>query len=744
VDEVHQLVLIDCHVVPPVVSVVAHSLLFAVARSLQQDCNGGEEAVPMRAIEPDVEGFVVRDGMKIGYEVFGDAEPTIFLTPPWAVVHSRMWKAQVAYLARHHRVITADPLGNGRSDRCTDPAAYTHDALIGDIIAVLDAEHVDKAVLVGHCTQALRCLMTAARHPDRVLGVVGIDPNAAALAPPLPSHAVHSHTEELDTDEGWAKDNWHYWRRDYAGYLKFFFGELLVEPHSTKLFEDCVTWGLETTPDVLIATESAPNPPMTAADIEAVLADVRCPVLVINSDEDRCIPVQRGVRLAELVGADTLMLTGAGHLAMGREPVVVNHAIRSFAARWAPAVARRWTRPVNRQRSALFVCSPIGLGHVRRDLAIAEQLRAQRPDLRIDWLAQSPVDGVVAERGERIHPASRWLAGETAHTESEAGEHDLRVFEAVRRMDEILVANFHVFDDVVHDERYDLVVADEGWEVDHFLHENPELKNSAYAWLTDFVGWLPMPDGGDAEAALTADYNAEQLDHIAALPRIRDRAIFVGDPDDIVPDTFGPGMPSIRDWTTSHYDFAGYVTGFDPVDSAVAREELGYRPDDRVCLVTVGGSGVGHHLLRRVVAAYPAAARLVPGLRMVVVAGPRIDPASIPVPDGVDIVGYLPDLFRHLAACDIAVVQGGLTTTMELTSLRRPFIYVPIGNHFEQNIHVRHRLRRHGAGRCLAYQDTDPDQLATAIAEEIDRPVAYRPVPTDGAAKAATLLAQLL
>jgi pimeloyl-ACP methyl ester carboxylesterase/predicted glycosyltransferase len=701
----------------------------------------GEE-VEMRAIEPDVVDFAVRDGRKIGYEVVGTGGPAIFLTPPWSIAHSRIWKAQIAFLARRNRVVTADPLGNGRSDRCVDPAAYTHDELIADTLAVLDAADVERAVLVGHCTQGWRCLKTAARHPDRVLGVVAIAPNAAALTPPLPARSVYSHTDELDTDDGWAKDNWHYWRRDYPGFLDFFYRQLLVEDHSTKPLADAVAWGLETTPDVLMATESAPNPSMTVADTEAVLTAVRCPVLVISPTEDRCIPADRGMKLAELVGAEVLSLPGVGHLPMAREPIVVNHAIRDFAARFAPPVPRRWSRPVDRPRTALFLCSPIGLGHVRRDLAIAEELRALRPDVRIDWLAQPPVSAVVAERGERVHPASAVLTTESAHIEAEAGEHDLRVFEAVRRMDEILVANFHVFDDVVRDERYDLVVADEGWEVDHFLHENPELKRSAYAWLTDFVGWLPMRD---EEAAITADYNAEMLDHIARLPRIRDRSIFVGDANDIVPDTFGPDLPSIRDWTTAHYDCTGYVTGFTPPsDRSAVRAELGYRPDERVCVVTVGGSGVGHHLLRKVVAAYPATARLVPGLRMVVVTGPRIDPASIPVPAGVDIVGYLPDLYLHLAACDIAVVQGGLTTTMELTSLGRPFVYVPVGNHFEQNIHVRHRLRQHGAGRCVEYRDANPDHLAAAIAAEIDRPVVYRPVPTDGARKAAALLADLL
>jgi UDP-N-acetylglucosamine:LPS N-acetylglucosamine transferase len=106
--------------------------------------------------------------------------------------------------------------------------------------------------------------------------------------------------------------------------------------------------------------------------------------------------------------------------------------------------------------------------------------------------------------------------------------------------------------------------------------------------------------------------------------------------------------------------------------------------------------------------------------------------------------GYVHDLYRQLAACDLAVVQGGLTTTMELTAAQRPFIYVPLRHHFEQNFHVRHRLSRYRAGRCLAYEDTGPDQLAHAIAEEMGCRVSYRPVETNGAARAAAHLATLI
>ena len=213
-----------------------------------------------------------------------------------------------------------------------------------------------------------------------------------------------------------------------------------------------------------------------------------------------------------------------------------------------------------------------------------------------------------------------YLASESEHIESESAEHDLHAFQAIRRMDEILLANFMVFHDLARDEDYDLWIGDESWDLDYYLHENPEQKRAAYAWLTDFVGWLPMADGGEREAFLTADYNAEMIEHIARHPRVRDRAIFVGDPEDIVPDTFGPGLPQIRDWTEQHYDFAGYVTGFDPRQLR-DREVLGYHADEHVCVVTVGGSGVGSHLLRRVIASFPEAKDRVPGLRMIVVAG---------------------------------------------------------------------------------------------------------------------------
>ena len=203
-----------------------------------------------------------------------------------------------------------------------------------------------------------------------------------------------------------------------------------------------------------------------------------------------------------------------------------------------------------------------------------------------------------------------------------------------------------------------------------------------------------------------------------------------------MPRAFGPGLPAIRDWTERHYCFAGYIPGFDPgalPDRSALRAQLGYG-EEPVCVVSVGGSGVGAPLLHRVVEALAPAREHVPGLRMV---GPRIDPARLPRVEGLEVRGYVHELYRHLAACDVGVVQGGLTTTMELVATGRPCVALPLASHFEQRFHVRHRLDRYGARAWLDYDDVDAPALARAIADGVASTPSYRRVEGAGAGRAA-------
>ena len=317
-------------------------------------------------------------------------------------------------------------------------------------------------------------------------------------------------------------------------------------------------------------------------------------------------------------------------------------------------------------------------------------------------------------------------------------------------MDEILVNNFMVFDDVVSDEHYDLVIGDEAWDVDYFLHENPELKRFAFAWMTDFVGWLPMPDGGDARGGV--DRRLQRRDDRAARPLPAPAR-----PLDLRRRPRRHRARHVRrracrrsaSGREENFEFAGYVTGFDAADVAdreALRDELGYGPDERVCIVTVGGSGVGEALLRRVLDAVAPARRLVDDLRFVVVAGPRIDPrVAAPPSRRVRIAATCPSCTVTSRPAISPSCRAGLTTCMELTANRRPFVYVPLRHHFEQNFHVHHRLQRYGAGRRVDYDEAaDPDALAKVIADEIGREVDYLPVDTGGARRAAARIAELL
>ena len=88
----------------------------------------------------------------------------------------------------------------------------------------------------------------------------------------------------------------------------------------------------------------------------------------------------------------------------------------------------------------------------------------------------------------------------------------------------------------------------------------------------------------------------------------------------------------------------------------------------------------------------------------------------------------------------MAIVQGGGTTTLELTALRMPFIYFPLEDHFEQNLVVAKRLARHRAGQRLLYSQTTPERLAEAVYWQLGRDANWPPIPTDGARRAAQLI----
>ncbi|HET7271594.1 MAG TPA: glycosyltransferase [Rubrobacter sp.] len=395
----------------------------------------------------------------------------------------------------------------------------------------------------------------------------------------------------------------------------------------------------------------------------------------------------------------------------------------------------------------LFISDSIGLGHAARDLAIARELRRLDSGIEIMWLATDPARHLIAETGETLLPETEEFAHETGIAEDASEGFSLNVLRYALRAQSAWKRAVAAFEEVSAKYPYDLLIGDEAYEVTMALDKRPELKKAPFAMIYDFVGLDAM--------------TRNPLEHLMAYrfnwfwgggprgnpPTQEDLTLFIGEPEDVADKPFGWWLSNRREYARRYYHFVGYAFGFDPADYSdkkKVRVALGYDTERPLVICSVGGTAVGADLLRLCAATYPYIQERVGDVRMVLVCGPRIDPATLQAPSGVEVRGYVPRLYEHFAACDVAVVQGGGTTTLELTALRTSFIYFPLEDHFEQNLVVANRLARHRAGERLLYSQTTPETLAEAVVGQLEREVSWSPIPTYGARKAAELIHKLL
>lgn len=684
---------------------------------------------PYETVAPHCEGYVERDGVRSWYAQYGESGPWIAFAPIFQIADSHLLRAVVPWLSQHYRVMVMDLRGNGRSDRPAHPGQYSFDHYYADFVAVLDRLQVERAAVVGVSATAMTAIRLAHTQPQRVAHLVLVGGWVERkVDKPQVADAVQQNLARM--------------RADWAAYVDDFFTTCFSEPHSTKPYEDAVRDGWSTSAETLQMALQG----WLGHDMSAACRELRCPTLVLHGDQDGRVPYAQGQLAASLIPGATLVTIGAGgHLMPARDPVAFCRLLTGFIEQ--PARSSTWVRSMARQRKALFVSSAIGLGHVQRDLAIARALRALQPDLQVDWFTVHPASTYLQREGERVHPACARLANESSHFEGMAGEHDLQAFFALRTMDEVMARNFMVFADLLAHEHYDIVIGDEAWELDYHYHENPELKRQPFVFLTDFIGCLPMEEGNERESFLCADRNADEIEHVERYPWIRDRALFVGNPEDVPDVPFGPGLPVIREWAQRNFAFTGYALPFDPAtlaDTEALRARHGYRADEKLVIAAVGGTAVGAPLLQKIAQAFPHMKRQVPELRLVLVAGPRMRADAFPAADGLDVRPYVHNLFEHLACSDLALVQGGLSTCMELVATGKRFLSFPLERHFEQCIHVRHRLRNYCADCAVRFRGLTAASLADKALQAMEAPVAYRPVETDGARRAARKILEVM
>ena len=287
----------------------------------------------MRAAYPDTTGTVDRSGVEIYYELYDNDAPTLFFIPPSPITHSRIFKAQIPYLARRYRVVTFDGRGNGLSSQVAGVVAHTRSENVADAVAVLDATETESATLVAHCHANWWALDVATARPDRVSAWIALDPGLPYIGSP------HRHWQEVGSawDEvledpiGWQLFNRHVITTRHRDWVEFFFESQLVEPHSSKAYEDAVDWAMESTGVILADSEEAQEvDPPSREEFVSSLESLDLPVLVIHGDRDVCQHVDKGRELAALTNGELVVVNGGGHLTLVRDPVKVNRAISQF------------------------------------------------------------------------------------------------------------------------------------------------------------------------------------------------------------------------------------------------------------------------------------------------------------------------------------------------------------------------------------------------------------------------------
>ena len=394
-------------------------------------------------------------------------------------------------------------------------------------------------------------------------------------------------------------------------------------------------------------------------------------------------------------------------------------------------------------KKILYISGSLGLAHVVRDVAIARSLR-DRCGAELHWLAGETALGVLRDAGESILPEADAYTDVNISAESVAGGLKLSLVDYLSKARSQWGHNVEVFKSVVDRYGFDMVVGDEAYEIAVALIKDPGLLKVPFVMIYDFLGLDPMTRN-PIEWLKAYVWNFIWAQDHRLFEGRRNRALFVGEAEDVPEKRFGPLLPRRRRHAEKHYRFIGYVLPFDPADysdRAKVRHDLGYG-EEPLIICSIGGTSVGREILELCGKAYAPTKEHAPQLRMLLVCGPRLDPKSLDVPEGVEIAGYVPNLHRYFAAADLAIVKAGGTSTFELTALRRPFIFFPLEGHSEQRV-VEERLERHHAGVKLIYSSTTPQSLSQAIISNLGKEVDCAHPPIDGAQKAAYEICQLL
>ena len=364
-------------------------------------------------------------------------------------------------------------------------------------------------------------------------------------------------------------------------------------------------------------------------------------------------------------------------------------------------------------KKILFISGSLGLGHIGRDLEIVKMLRKFDANIDVSWLADNPASTVLKEAGEKLLPEAELITHGNKELESKAKNHRVNLTRWVMNMRKDWSKNAKIVIEVIQREEFDLVIGDETYDLGLELLRDPSLKQFPVVIIYDFLG-LDTVTNNPIDMITTYYTNRLWSKIITHKPKLCDKTIFIGEIEDIQNKKFGLLLPNKRKVAEKYFDVVGYILNFNPndySDKEKIRKTLGYG-NEKLVICSIGGTSAGKELFDLVIKAVPLIRKEIPDFQMLLVLGPELPVDYVKPIDGVTVKGYLPNLYRHLAAADLAIVTGGGTITLELTALQKPFLYFPLENHFEQEIAVAQRCKRHNAGIKMNYSKTTPRNIS--------------------------------
>lgn len=402
----------------------------------------------------------------------------------------------------------------------------------------------------------------------------------------------------------------------------------------------------------------------------------------------------------------------------------------------------------------------MGLGHIRRDIAVIDSLRKLIPDVEVIWLTAQPNISVLKETGEAIHPLSYDMQSPTEAAENIAqsdfqyeSRHNYKLIQKIQRQNATLVSK------ALLETEPNLVFCDESAEVMWVLAKNPELKKWPLVFLTDSLYPAPaepLRSLNPLQRWKAYDYRRKYLHYMQKFKNSGFEPylmLYIGSIEEIPNKSMGPGLPQLRSFFLQHFQPIGYIVPFD--SDALRREgranlksRLGYSLEKKLIVVSVGGVGIGREFLERVDRAAPALTEVVGGaLEIVFVCGPRLPTETVHVTSGiVSVRGYVPNLYEHFAAADFAIIKAGLSSAVELMAVATPFLYVPAPGIVEEEYEVSSRLQHLGVGQELNFSEMTPENLANVFRRGLKTSSQVHEVhiPTNGAEVVAKLIQNLL